>query len=163
MILRYRKSAFLRFLISGLLVSALWLIGSHTAGAQPAPIRGQIISTSINRTTISNTYLGTPHGYSRPNFAYTCTGCFPGAGAYDSAVAVAGITASASVLSALIGNAIQRQPQIVINQGNTGGAYVGPSVERPRVIADQQPASGCTSYMAGQSTTEGPIFITVCR
>lgn len=133
------------------------------ASAQAVPIRGQIVPTAVSRTTITNNYIGSPYGYPPPANAYSCTGCFPGAGPYDSAIAVAGIAAGASVLNTLIGAAIQRPAQVVINQVGPIGATPAPAAERLKAVGDPRATAGCTLYMSGQSTTDGPLYITVCR
>jgi hypothetical protein len=167
------RTGFLRSVGLALLLCPTW--GLPTS-AQSAPIRGQVIVPPANRTVINNTYYAGSYGYGRPSYNYSCVGCFPGGGPYDSAVAVAGIAAGASVINNIINSAtIARQPQVVINQGYPAMAYQSPLVDRqpavtvrtPGIVQVQNPPyqapPGCSAYITGQSPAGGPTYVTVCQ
>ena len=86
--------------------------------------------TYVNRTT--NVYNGGGYG-GYPRYGYGT----PGAGPYDSAIAVAGIVAGAAVLNNIISS---RQPQVIVQQAPA------PVYQAP--VYQSGPAPGCITAMA---------------
>lgn len=133
------------------------------------PIRGQVVT---NRVVVNNTYNG-GYGYGYGgNYNYNCTGCFPGAGPYDSTIAVAGIAAGASVINNIINSAtVSRQPQVVVQQGYPVVAapvvvqqpvYQAPGVYTvPGTVYSSGP--GCVVAPTGMSTEGVPVYQRYCR
>lgn len=83
-------------------------------------------TTIVNRNV--NIYNGGGYG-GYPRYGYGT----PGAGPYDSAIAVAGIVAGASVLNNIISS---RQPQVIVQQA-------------PQVIMQPVPVYMAPSYQSG--------------
>lgn len=131
---------------------------------QPGQYRGQVIS---NRVIVNNTYAG--GGWNRGgNWNYNCTGCFPGAGPYDSTIAVAGIAAGASVINNIINSAtMNRQPQVVVQQAPQQVFVQAPVQQIPGVftIPGTVYSSGPSCVMAptGMSTEGVPVYQRFCR
>ena len=88
-------------------------------------------TTVVNRTV--NVYNG-GGGYQRYGYGYGT----PGAGPYDSAIAVAGIIAGASVLNNVISS--RQQPQVIVQQV--------PVYQAPAPVYQSNPAPACITAMA---------------
>lgn len=97
---------------------------------------GQYRGTVVNRTVVNNTnvYNGGGYGYGYRG-GYNNVGMWPGSGPYDSAIAVAGIVAGASVLNNVISS---RQPstQVVVQQA-------------PQVVVQPVPVYQAPAYQSG--------------
>lgn len=135
------------------------------------PIRGQVVT---NRVVVNNTYNGGGWngGYGYRGGWNNGVGIWPGSGPYDSAIAVAGIAAGASVINNIINSAAaSKQPQVIVQQGI-------PVVGAPVVV--QQPVyqaqgvfaipnttfasgPGCVMAPAGVSAEGVPVYQRFCR
>jgi len=101
-------------------------------------------TTVVNRTvnTTTNVYNGgynNGYGY-RGGYGYGYGYGTPGAGPYDSAIAVAGIVAGASVLNNIISS---RQPQVIVQQAPVV-VQAAPVYQAPVL----QSGPGCITAMA---------------
>lgn len=137
--------------------------GHHGAG------HGQS-SVYNNRTVVNNNYYGGGGGWNRGYYGGGGYGYWPGSGPYDSAIAVAGIVAGASIINNLIAAPryyappptvyVQPAPQVVYTQPQTV------VVQQPPVVVNAQPQyvgpQGCNSFNTGTNPTGGPVFITTC-
>jgi len=124
-------------------------------GYQHGQHRGQVVT---NRTVINNTnvYNGGGGGYRggyRGGYHNNGVGMWPGSGPYDSAIAVAGIVAGASVLNSVIASS---RPQPVIVQQPV---YRAPVYQAPMY----QSGPSCVLAVAGYSPEGAPIYYRYCR
>lgn len=124
--------------------------------------QGQHRQVVINRSTvITNTsvYNGRGRGYQH-GYHNGGVGRWPGSGPYDSAIAVAGIVAGASVLNSVIASS---RPQPVIVQQPVYQApapvYQAPVYQAPM----HQSGPGCVLAVAGYSPEGAPIYYRYCR
>jgi len=120
-------------------------------GYQHGQYRGQVVT---NRTVVNNTnvYNGGGGGY-RGGYHNNGVGMWPGSGPYDSAIAVAGIVAGASVLNSVIASS---RPQPVIVQQPV---YRAPVYQAPMY----QSGPSCVLAVAGYSPEGAPIYYRYCR
>jgi len=134
-------------------------------GYQHGQYRGQVVT---NRTVVNNTnvYNGGGGGY-RGGYHNNGVGMWPGSGPYDSAIAVAGIVAGASVLNGVIASS---RPQPVIMQQPVYQApapvyqapapvYQAPVYQAPMY----QSGPSCVLAAAGYSPEGAPIYYRYCR
>lgn len=132
---------------------------------QHGQYRGQVVS---NRVVVNNTYNGGGYGYRGGYYGGygNNVGVWPGSGPYDSAVAVAGIAAGASVINNIINSAtVNRQPQVVVQQGypvvaapvyQTQGVYTVPGT-----VYSSGPS--CVVAPTGYSPEGAPVYQRYCR
>ena len=146
----------------GLAAVVAVVTASAETRAQNQPYRGQVV---VNRTTVNNVYNGGGYGWNggaARTWNYNCTGCYPGSGPYDSAIATTGIAAGAAVLTGVIGMiASQRQqPQTVI-VNNPQPVVVAP----PAGVAEPAYQSGpfCQTFITGYSPNGVPVYVRSCR
>lgn len=134
------------------LAAVVVLVCSVDVKAQQ-PIRGQVVT---NRTVINNTYNGGGWGGGWRGGWNNGVGMWPGSGPYDSAIAVAGIAAGASVINNIINSAtVSRQPQVVVQQGYpvVGAPVV---VQQPVYQAQGVYAIPNTVYSSGPNCVVAP-------
>lgn len=120
---------------------------------QHGQYRGQVVT---NRTVVNNTSVYNGGGY-RGGYYGGGVGMWPGSGPYDSAIAVAGIVATASVLNNVISSA--RQPQVIVQQAPVyapSGVYA-----IPNTVYGSGPS--CILAPAGVSPEGAPVYQRFCR
>lgn len=116
-------------------------------GQHHGQYRGQVVT---NRTVVNNTNVYNGGGYGggyRGGYYNNGVGAWPGSGPYDSAIAVAGIVAGASVLNNVISSS---RPQVPVY-----GGY-------PRAPVYVQPRD-CITAVTGYDVNRNPIYGTYCR
>jgi hypothetical protein len=143
-----------------ILAAAVVLVCSVESKAQQHPhgqYRGQVVT---NRTVVNNTNVYNGGGYRGGYYGgyNNGVGMWPGSGPYDSAIAVAGIVAGASVLNNVISSA--RQPQVIVQQPAPvyapSGAYA-----IPNTVYGSGP--NCILAPAGVSPEGAPVYQRFCR
>lgn len=128
------------------------------------PIRGQVISNNVQ---VNNNWGGGGWNRGYGNYTYNCVGCFPGAGPYDSTIAVAGIAAGASVINNIINSATaSRQPQVIVQQAPPV-VIAAPVQQIPGVVTIPgtvySSGVGCVMAPTGMSTEGVPVYQRYCR
>ena len=129
----------------GLAAIGVVLVCSTEARAQQqhGQYRGQVVT---NRTVVNNTTVYNGGGY-RGGYYNNGVGMWPGSGPYDSAIAVAGIVAGASVLNNVISSS---RPQVPVY----GGYPQAPVYVQPRE---------CIQAVSGYDRNGVPYMGTYCR
>jgi hypothetical protein len=146
----------------GLTAVAIVLACSMDVQAQQ---RANYNNVQVNRVT--NVYGGGGYGYRGYGWNNN-VGMWPGSGPYDSAIAVAGIAAGASVVNNIINSAtINRQPpqQVIINQAPPVYAPQQVVVGQPVGVVGQPYYGGptCQIFITGYSPSGDPVTIRSCR
>lgn len=143
------------------------------AAATPAAAQQQ----QNNRVVTNNTVINNMGGYRAPNWNGSYgnyggyqrgwnngVGMWPGSGPYDSAIAVTGIAAGATVLNTLIGAVTQ--PRVVVQQQPV---YQPNVVVQQPVVVQQQPvygmatSNGCIQTPAGMDPYGRTVYTMVCQ
>jgi hypothetical protein len=152
-------------MFSRIALAALVMVAISAEVQAQQPIRGQVVT---NRVVVNNTYnSGGWNGGYRGGWN-NGVGMWPGSGPYDSAIAVAGIAAGASVINNIINSAtVSRQPQVIVNQAPMPVVVQAPVQQIqgvytiPGTVYSSGP--GCVVAPTGMSTEGVPVYQRYCR